>query len=346
MYRALSGPAFWTRESPIIVAKHFVFIPFPFETKNMEHFSLQLGDGNALTGRVCLPPRVSHGDNHLPLVVCVHGGSYDAEYFDVDSEHSVVGISQALKIPVVAMNRPGYGGSTPLPPLTDNRSWGEQQGQYLNTTILPAVWEHFGTRSGATCVVLYGHSVGAMVVTIAAGSHTGTGGYPLAGLITSGIGVKYVEESRQGMIRFLGEQGEIIRFDPVAKDLVMFQQPHQKLVDPRICLHTERLNKPLSAAELRDINFTWLERWQKYSHAIKVPVMYGLGEFDGLWVCSPETLQEYRLAFPASPRIEAGVVPMALHCIELSFQGLGWLSRCLGFAWECAVSNGLLVTDA
>lgn len=316
-----------------------------FVTSMMENFKLQVGDGKSLAGRVCLPPPSLKGDSHLPLVVCVHGGSYDAAYFDMDPEHSVASISQALNIPVVAISRPGYGESTPLPPITDNRSSGEQQGQYLNTNILPALWANFGTRSGATCVVLLAHSIGAMVATIAAGCHTGTEGYTLAGLITSGIGVKHVDESRQGMVQLLGEQTEPILFDSVAKDMVMLQQPHKKIVDPRICIHTERLNKPVPVAELHDINFIWLGHWHKYSHAIKVPVMYGLSEFDGLWVCNPETVQEYRLAFPASPRVECGVIPMAPHCIELSFQSQGWLSRCFGFAWECAVSNGLLVKD-
>lgn len=314
----------------------------------MESFKLEVGDGQSLAGRVCLPPprRLKGDGSHVPLVVCVPGGSYDAEYFDIDPKYSVASISQALKIPVVAINRPGYGESTALPPIADGRSSGEQQGQYLNTTVLPALWSHFGTRSGATCVVLLAHSIGAMVATVAAGCHTGTEGYTLAGLITSGIGAELVDETRQGMAQLLSEQKESILFDPVVKDMVMFQHPRKKLVDPRICIHTERLNKPVPAAELHDINFTWLGHWHQYSHATKVPVMYGLGEFDGLWACTPDAVQQYRLAFPASPRVECGIVPMAPHCLELSFQSQGWLSRCFGFASECAVASGLLVEDA
>lgn len=213
----------------------------------MQNFKLQLSDGKSLAGRLCLPPQSSsEGDNHIPLVVCIHGGSYGAAYFDMDPEHSVASISQALKIPVIAISWPGYGESNPLPPITDNRSWGEQQGQYLNTTILPALWDNFGTRSGATCVVLLAHSIGAMVATVAAGCQTGTEGYTLARLITTGIGVKHVAESRQGMVQLLAEQAGSVLFDLVAKDMVI-QQPHKKLVDPRICIHTERLNQPVLA---------------------------------------------------------------------------------------------------
>lgn len=60
--------------------------------------------------------------------------------------------------------------------------------------------------------------------------------------------------------------------------------------------------------------------------------MYGLSEFDGFWVYNLETVQEYRLAFPASPRIECGIVPMAPYCIELSFQCCPGVSGSLGNA--------------
>ena len=309
----------------------------------MQNFNLQFADGNSLAGRLCIPLQTSKVAKDIPLLVCVHGGSYDAEYFDMDPEHSVAGISQALKIPVISISRPSYGESTPLSPTADNRSWGEQQGQYLNATILPALWKEFGTLSGATCVVLLAHSIGAMVATVAAGCHTGTEGYTLAGLITSGIGVKHVEQSKEQMILLLGDQTESVFFDPIAKDAVMLQLPHKELVDPGVSIHTERLNKPVPTAELHDINLVWLKHWHKYSAAIHVPLMYGLGEFDGLWVSSTEAVQQYKSAFPASPRVEGGIIPMAPHCIEMSFQSQGWLSRCFGFARECAVSQGLLL---
>ncbi|KAJ5667090.1 hypothetical protein N7507_002954 [Penicillium longicatenatum] len=308
---------------------------------SMQLFVLQLPDGNILAGRLLMPPTPTTS-KYRPLLVCVHGGSSDAEYFDMDQEHSISGISQALRIPVIAISRPSYGGSTPLRPLADGESWGEQQGHYLNSTILPSLWKEYGELSRATSVVLLAHSIGAMVATVAAGCHTGTGRYPLAGLITSGIGAEHVDASRQHMIHLLDTQAESITFDPVAKNAVMLQAPHKKLVNPRVCEHTVRLNKPLPTAELHDINFTWLTNFHKYSTLIQVPVLYGLGEFDGLWVSTAEAVEEYKSAFPASLRIEGGIVPMAPHCIEMSYQSQGWLSRCFGFASECAVSKGLL----
>ncbi|KAJ5090268.1 hypothetical protein N7532_008952 [Penicillium argentinense] len=81
----------------------------------MQLFSLPLNHGGVVTGRVLLPlnPPASQ---FLPLRVCVHGGSYDSEYWDAGS-YFITQISDALHIPVVAIDRPGYGETTPPPPL-------------------------------------------------------------------------------------------------------------------------------------------------------------------------------------------------------------------------------------
>jgi len=308
----------------------------------MQPFTLKLSDSGTLAGRLSIPSKTPQTPKHLPLIVCVHGGSYDAEYFDFDSKYSITVVSEALKIPVIAISRPSYSGSTPLPPVGDDTTWGQQQGKYLNSTILPALWKQYGDQSGATGVVILSHSIGAMIGTIAAGSYTGTEGYPLAGLITSGIGAVLDEGPKQGMIPLLSEKKEFVTFGLVLKDALMLQLHHRNLVDPEVCKYTEHLNRPIPTAELEDINQKWLSYWHKYSEAVKVPLMYGLSEFDGLWVATKEAVEKYKSSFTASPRIEGGIVPMAPHCIEMSFQSKGWLARCCGFAIECAVWQRLL----
>ncbi|KAJ6008611.1 hypothetical protein N7499_001337 [Penicillium canescens] len=71
-----------------------------------------------------------------------------------------------------------------------NKTCAERQGKYINSTNLSALWKEYGELSGASAVVLLAHSIGAMMATITAGSYTGTEGYSLAGLITSGIGTE------------------------------------------------------------------------------------------------------------------------------------------------------------
>jgi pimeloyl-ACP methyl ester carboxylesterase len=124
-----------------------------------------------------------------PSIVSLHGGTYDAEYFDASSEYSITRVTDPLGIPVIALSRPGYGTGMTLD-FEVNETYAERQGKYINSTILPALWKEYGELSGASALVLLAHSFSAMMATATAGSYTGTEGYPLAGLITSGTGAE------------------------------------------------------------------------------------------------------------------------------------------------------------
>ena len=49
----------------------------------------------------------------VPLIIAVHGGTYTSEYFDIPG-HSLLDQAAALGIPIVAVDRPGYRGSSPV----------------------------------------------------------------------------------------------------------------------------------------------------------------------------------------------------------------------------------------
>jgi pimeloyl-ACP methyl ester carboxylesterase len=303
---------------------------------NMEKFEIPLPDGGIISGRFNFPAANKTPANP-PLIVCVPGGSYDAEYFDVDEDYSITSTSAWAGIPTIALTRPGYGSSTPAPmdDTDQDTTYGQFQGKYLNSTVLPALWRLFSERTGTTAIVLLSHSIGAMISTIVAGSYTGTEGYPLAGLITSGIGAELAEGPRGGMLHVLDETTGLISFEATPKDAIMLQIPMQNLTDREMCRHTDRLNHPVPPGELHDINQTWLGYWRKYSDRVAVPVMHGLSEFDGLWNYSPKILEEYKAAFSASPKVTSEMIPLAPHCIELSLQSKSWYMKCCAFALEC-----------
>lgn len=307
----------------------------------MEFFELALPDGGVVSGLYNFPPQAPNNRSTVPLIVCVPGGSYDASYFDANAEHSILVVSQNVGIPVISINRPCYGTSTPVPPSSDGPTYAQAQGKYLDSTIFPALWKEYASQSGATGIVLIGHSIGAMMVTIAAGVHQETSNYPLVGLITSGIGTELEQGPRGVMMHLLSETSDVVDFDIAAKDAIMFQYPQQALIDEDICRYTEQLNKPVPAGELQDINMTWLSYWRQYSEKVRVPLMYGLSEFDGLWTSGQRIVDDYRAAFTASPLVISQIVPNAPHCIELSLQSKAWYLKCCGFALECVVSNGL-----
>ncbi|KAF9894163.1 hypothetical protein FE257_009136 [Aspergillus nanangensis] len=306
----------------------------------MESFELPLPDGGVVSGLYNFPA-LTTSPTQLPLIICVPGGSYDAQYFDANADHSILAVSQKVEIPVISLNRPCYGTTTAVPASTDDLKYGEKQGRYLDSTILPTLWKEFARKSGATGIVLLAHSIGAMMATIVAGSHDESSGYPLVGLITSGIGTELAEGPRGVMIHLLNESSDLVDFDLAAKDAIMFQWPHQCLIDPKICEYTGQLNKPVPSGELDDINRNWLGYWRQYSDNVRVPLMYGLSEFDGLWTSGQRIVDDYRAAFQSSPLVNSQIIPNAPHCIELSLQSKAWFLKCCGFALECVVSKGL-----
>ena len=274
--------------------------------------------------------------------MCLHGGSYDAEYFDCDADHSIATVAGALEIPVISVTRPGYCNSTIVPTENnDNETYAQRQGQYLKSTILPALWSNYGKQSGSTALVFLGHSIGGMMAIIAAGSHTGSEGFPLGGLIVSGIGSAPEPSARAAIMEILSSKPECVNFDPGLKDDLMLQLPHNNLTNPKMKDKTAHLNKPMPYDEAYDINVTWLDHLRQYAGAIRVPVMYNISEIDGLWLSTPDAIRNFRNAFISSPRVEAAILPMAPHCIELSRQSKGWLTRCCGFAMESAIQRNL-----
>ncbi|KAJ5110191.1 hypothetical protein N7532_002836 [Penicillium argentinense] len=281
---------------------------------------MHLENGGILTGRFTLP--TEQASTPIPLLVCLHGGSYDSEYFDASESLSISRISKQFRAPVIAIDRPGYGGIHHVPPATPDSdlTYAQQQGKYINGVLLPAIWREYGERSNSA-IVLLAHSIGAMMATITAGCYTRTEGYPLAGLITSGL---------------IEPDAEFVLFDPAIKDRSMLQLPGMDLVSPDVAELTAGLNKPTPIGELIDINKTWLGYWHEYSHAVRVPLMYGTSEFDELWKSTTEALEKYRQAFPSSNG-EFNAVKNAPHCIELSYQCDLWLRKCFDFAFRCIV---------
>ncbi|KAF9887166.1 hypothetical protein FE257_010420 [Aspergillus nanangensis] len=306
----------------------------------MQQFEVSLPDGGTISGRFSFPT-VAENVHLPPLIVCIPGGSYDSEYFDANETHSIFTVATGLGIPVIALNRPGYGASTLPPNMNDLSTYNQAQGRYLNSTILPTLWTEFGGKANASAIVLLSHSIGATVAIISAGSYAGSEGYPLAGIITSGIGTELSQQPRDGMVHLMSEPSEFIHFDSDVKDALMLQLPHRKLAGLDMREHTERLNKPVPRGELHDINTTWLGYWKEYSSQIGVPLLHGLAEFDGLWVSSPQILNDYKAAFTQSPHVICEQIPMAPHCIELSFQGRAWYMRCCAFATQCTISRGV-----
>ncbi|KAL1583303.1 hypothetical protein WHR41_07891 [Cladosporium halotolerans] len=274
-----------------------------------------------------------------PLIVALHGGSYGCDYFDADEIHTAAIPSQAYNVPFVAIDRPCYGGTTPFSPLPDQSEFAQQTGVWMHRYILPALWEKFG--KGCSCIVLLCHSLGCQGGIIAAALHAQdeTPGYPLGGIVASGMGHQCAPWYLQAPQMEANVGTDYHKYASVeAKDSLMFPPG---TADPAILQTSEKLNRPIPVSEANSVRKSWQQWREQWAAHVKVPVMFALVELDCFFEGTREHLQECVEAFHNSPRVDSSLVPGASHCMELSFWSKGWYATAFGFAMECAVDHAL-----
>ncbi|KAI1378042.1 hypothetical protein F4677DRAFT_414280 [Hypoxylon crocopeplum] len=303
----------------------------------MEPFVLPLPNNSVVAGIHRIPPSSPSNPKYRPLVVGLHGATYDCHYFDANAKHSASIASDAFGVPFVAIDRPCYGGTGSFLPVPEGSSFDKETGVWLHEHILPALWAKFGSPNGATCIVLFAHSLGAMGGIVAAALHAReqehAPAYPLAGLIISGLGTRQHASMKHATPPAVPPE-EVTR-TPEEKDALMFRPG---TVDPAIVKLTADLNRPMPYAEVLGLGAwrqTWRDRWAAH---VRVPVMFALVELECFWEPTEEHLRECAAAFCASARVDASLIGGAPHCVELSHWSQGWYARGFGFAMECAAS--------
>ncbi|KAL8903743.1 MAG: hypothetical protein Q9171_007295 [Xanthocarpia ochracea] len=146
----------------------------PAESQNMEYFSLQLANNAVVTG-LRTPAASDPPPKGTPLIVGLHGGSYSADYYNATPTYSASAYSAFLRVPFVAINRPGYKDSTALPDaLPEGSTFFQEEGRYLRNEILPAVWKAYAADYGVSSIVILGHSLAVPMTIVAAALHATT----------------------------------------------------------------------------------------------------------------------------------------------------------------------------
>lgn len=310
----------------------------------MQPFLITLSNDATLSGFASIPERSSISPKFYPLIVGVHGGTYSSEYFNVSPNHSAGTISSRFGVPFVAFDRPGYRDSSALPSIPKDSSFFQEEGKYLHQYILPKIWEEYGVPSGASTMVLMGHSLGCSACIIAPALHSQEteARYPLGGVILSGRSITSSVTKSQGESQLAeGRRTGYVQFPPGAKDILMFGPVELGLATGEIRRISEQITHRGLFGEFEDRRLQWDNYWSKYAKQVRVPVMVAIGERDGLFQASQKDLYNFTGKFTASPKVETVFVAGAPHCLELSHWGAAWYSRCFGFAIECATSAAL-----
>lgn len=303
----------------------------------MEPFRLSLPDDLVVSGIYNIPPHdPSSSPKHRPLVVGLHGGSYTSSYFDATPKITARLTSDALSVPFVAIDRPGYKDSTPVTPIPEGSSFPQEWGAVLHRRILPALWAEFGRPGGCACVVLHCHSLGGNGALVAASLHAAElePEYPLGGVVMSGFG---------SLLKPTG--GHQSQPDPPPTHInIPVQVKDSTLLlpgtaDEAVYAESERLDHPVPFDEIAALRLSWLDTWkEKWGANITAPVMVVMAERDYYWDATDEHLQDIAAGLPKSVRVDTSIIHAAPHNLELSYWGPGWYARSFGFALECAVS--------
>jgi pimeloyl-ACP methyl ester carboxylesterase len=258
-----------------------------------------------------------------PLIIAIHGGTYTSKYFDVPG-YSVLDRAAALGIPIIAVDRPGYGESSPLPA-------GEATIARNAQVLEEAIGQIWGTHaSGARGIVLIGHSIGG-AVTVAIAAHRPS--WPLLGVSISGIGLRSPPEVGEAWANLPALS--MIDLPLSIKDAVMFGPAWT--LEPTQPAASYVANALVPRAELIDIVMGWPEHVRALAAKVTVPVHYRQAEFEKLWIMDAENVTSFGAAFSASAAVSAQMFSSVGHCIDFHRLGAAFQLEQLAFALRCAL---------
>lgn len=308
----------------------------------MNFFRLPLNNG-VVTGAHSIPPASSSPVRHRPLIVGLHGGCYDYQYFDASPKYSASLASKAFGVPFITIDRPSYGGISCVLPIPNGSDFTQESAKMMHNSILPRLWYEFGAPNGCNCIVLLCHSLGVMVGVAVAAMHAqdDNPAYPLGGLIASGMG-DIQTKAMQGNTPSYPMVDDNHALCPVQlKDALMFKPG---TCTSEILAQSERLNAVCPIAEIVGFATEWLPVWkEQWAPLVRAPVMFALVEDDPFFEADEKEVARCVGAFKNSVRAEGSLLRGAPHCVELSFWAQGWYARCFGFAMECSVSFSVAV---
>ncbi|KAF1831387.1 hypothetical protein BDW02DRAFT_460037, partial [Decorospora gaudefroyi] len=299
-------------------------------------FTLTLPNNATLSGISHIPvPSYQVGPSKCPLVVALHGGTCTAQHYDISPSHTSSTISETTGIPIVAIDRPCYGGTSSFLPLPEKEGFFDTTAKWLHDYILPALWQKFGTPNKCTGIVLLAHSMAVPPAILTAVMHAkdSNAAYPLAGVILTGFGapgtfnnIPTLDANEENPDRISAAQE--------LKRLMMVSEMSLGCTDAAMLPLIDAQSVPMPVAERDDFG-PWLGQWETAAGQVEVPVLFAVGEHDWLWKADAESMDMFKAAFTKCRRFEGGAVLGAPHALEMWKEVDGWYERMFKFAREC-----------
>lgn len=281
-----------------------------------QHFEISTKSGTKLAGRRARSTKPEAATR--PVIIAIHGGTYTSAYFDVPN-YSLLDQAFAKGFDIIAVDRPGYGASTPLGDAPDLI---QKNAEYLNACV-PELLRDFG-RADAP-VFLIGHSIGgAITVSMAALQPAWT----LTGIAVSGVGLKTPPDHAENYAHLPKQY--FVELPTPMKDQVMFGPEGTFASDMPAASHIANTSVPRS--ELTDITGGWQQRLPGLAPKVRVPVHYRQGEHEKLWLLDQAMIDGFAALFTTAGHVDAAITRNAGHCIDYHLCGADFQRAQLDFA--------------
>ncbi|MFF0490169.1 alpha/beta hydrolase [Nocardia sp. NPDC004068] len=256
------------------------------------------------------------------VLVALHGGSTRSVYFDCPGhpELSLLRLGRRLGYTVLALDRPGYGRSTPY-------------SERLTTAadrvdlMFGAVAAHLGPRPRGAGVFLVAHSAGCELALRMSVDERGT---DLLGLEIAGTGLRHPPLAQRTL---WGSGARPSRRPPGLAELLWRPErlyPADVVYGASIAAEGTRLE----AGSVLD----WADReFPRLARGVRVPVRFSLGEFERVWRNGSADLAEVGALFEAAPRVVLNLQPNSGHNLSVGHTAAAYHLKLLSFAEECLV---------
>jgi pimeloyl-ACP methyl ester carboxylesterase len=242
------------------------------------------------------------GRPDLPLIVAIHGGGCHAGYFDVPG-HSLLDRAEAQGHTIIALNRPGYGGSTRLVEGTETLAANADR----LTAALKGIWS--ARRGRSSGIFLIGHSIGAAITTIIAAQPRGWDlvGIAISGVmtvLTPGAAATWSKLPRTGWLEVPAEARDVLAYGSEGS------------FSPEVAMLAREANARSACGEGYDISFEWPRHFEEYTGEVAVAVCVRQAACDALWLVNEAELERFAKSFRRSPLVDAAIIPQVGHCMD------------------------------
>ncbi|MFK0288663.1 alpha/beta hydrolase [Streptomyces sp. NPDC090499] len=253
------------------------------------------------------------------VIVALHGAATSSVYFDHPGHPrlSLLRTAAALGFTVVAVDRPGYGGSAGH----DEDLPTHQSRTDLLFAAVDALLEDSERGRG---LFLWAHSAGCQPALRMATDPRGAG---VLGLELAGMGREPHWRRREALDQW--------RRDPSGP------RPRLRVWEPPDAYPADvyggaRIGSPTPAYEMRHRE-TWREEIVEVAARVHVPVHITLSEHEEVWRSGPEALADLASLFTSAPRVVTAEQAGAGHNISVGHTALAYHLSVLAFVEECAL---------